>query len=226
MWLASRFPCLGSVAGCSRMRSGRCSNRCSRRAARMPGLRRGTCVAPSAPSSGATTTVPNGGRCLPGTGPGGWPHRPSSDGRLADAHGRATAFVLAPGHPHELPHAVPLLDRLPRVPGWVVADRGCTSHAFREHTRDLGAQPARPTQRHEAPVACPDWIHVHRNQVERLWARLKEWRAVATRYKKTACSSMGVPCLKTALDWIRDQQATGPGRFTLDPLHQMAGPSS
>ncbi len=226
MWLASRFPCLGSAAGCSRMRSGRCSNRCSRRAARMPGLRRGTCVAPSAPSSGATTTVPNGGRCLPGTRPGGWPHRPSSAGRLADSLGRATAFVLAPGHPHELPHAVPLLDRLPRVPGWVVADRGCTSHAFRSHTRDLGAQPARPTQRHEAPVACPDWIHVHRNQVERLWARLKEWRAVATRYKKTACSSMGVPCLKAALDWIKDQQATGPGRFTLDPLHQMAGPSS
>ncbi len=126
---------------------------------------------------------------------------------LADAHGRATAFVPAPGRTHELPHAVPLLDRLPRMPGWVVADRGCTSHASREHFRDLGAQPARPTQRHEAPVACPDWIHVHRNQVERLWARLKEWRAVATRYKKTACSSMGVPCLKAALDWIRDQQA-------------------
>ena len=112
--------------------------------------------------------------------------------------------MLAPGQAHELPHAVPLLRRLPRVPGWVVADRGYTSHAFRCHIRDLGAQPAIPTQRHEAPVACPDWIYVHRNQVERLWARLKEWRAIATRYETTACSFMGVLCLKAALDWLRD----------------------
>jgi transposase len=29
-------------------------------------------------------------------------------------------------------------------------------------------------------------IYNNRNVVERLWARLKEWRAVATRYEKTA----------------------------------------
>jgi transposase len=39
--------------------------------------------------------------------------------------------------------------------------------------------------------------------VERLWARLKEWRAVATRYEKTATSFMGVLCLAAALDRIR-----------------------
>ena len=114
------------------------------------------------------------------------------------------AFVLAPGQTHEPLHAVPLLDRLPQVPGWAVADRGCTSHAFREHTRDLRAQPAIPPQRHEAPVACRDWICVHRDQVERLLARLKEWRAVATRHEKTARSFMGVLCLKDALDCLRD----------------------
>ncbi|MBA9071717.1 transposase, partial [Methylobacterium sp. RAS18] len=31
--------------------------------------------------------------------------------------------------------------------------------------------------------AFPDWIYNNRNIVERLWARLKEWRAVATRYE-------------------------------------------
>ena len=34
-------------------------------------------------------------------------------------------------------------------------------------------------------------------------ARLKEWRAVATRYEKTARSFMGVLCLAAAIDWIR-----------------------
>ena len=43
----------------------------------------------------------------------------------------------------------------------------------------------------------------NRNRVERLWARLKEWRAVATRYEKTACSFMGVLCMAATMDWIK-----------------------
>jgi transposase len=122
---------------------------------------------------------------------------------IADGAGRAIAFRLAPGQAHELPQAVPLLERLPSVPRWVVADRGYTSHRFREHVRGLGARPAIPPRRHEAPVACPGWIYTNRNRVERLWARLKEWRAVATRYEKTACSFLGVLCLAATLDWLR-----------------------
>jgi transposase len=85
-----------------------------------------------------------------------------------------------------------LLSRLPETPTWVVADRGYTSHALREHIWSIGARPAIPPQRYEAPVACPAWIYHNRNRVERLWARLKEWRAVATRYEKTARSFLEV----------------------------------
>lgn len=88
---------------------------------------------------------------------------------IADDHGRAIAFRLAPGRAHELPHAVPLLDRLPRRPEWVVADRGHASHASRRHVWDLGARPAIPSKRNEASVACPDYIYTNRNLVERLW---------------------------------------------------------
>jgi len=52
-------------------------------------------------------------------------------------------------------------------------------------------------------VACPPWIYHNRNRVERLCARLKEWRAVATRYEKTACSIMGVLCMAATMDWIK-----------------------
>jgi transposase len=86
--------------------------------------------------------------------------------------------------------------------GWWL-DRGLSSHAFREHIWNLGARPAIPSKQNEAPLACPDWIYNNRNQVERLWARLKEWRAIATRYEKTASSFMGVLCLAAALDWLK-----------------------
>ncbi len=122
---------------------------------------------------------------------------------IADGLGRAVAFILAPGQAHELPHAIPLLDRLPGVPKWVVGDRGYASHAFRQHIWERGARPAIPSKRNEAPVACPAWIYTNRHQVERLWARLKEWRAVATRYEKTASSFMGILHLAAALDWLK-----------------------
>ena len=96
-----------------------------------------------------------------------------------------------------------MLARLPARPLRAVADRGYAAHAFRERVRDLGARPAIPAKRNEAPVACPAWAYNNRNLVERLWGRLKEWRAVATRYEKTARSFMGVLCLAATLDWLR-----------------------
>src|SRR3982750_2851730 len=122
---------------------------------------------------------------------------------IADGRGRAVAFALAPGQAHEPPLAPGLLRQLPRAPLWGVGDRGYSSHAFRELVRDSGARPAIPTRGNEAAVACPDFIYNNRNLVERLWGRLKEWRAVATRYEKTATSYLGVPCLAATMDWLK-----------------------
>ena len=60
-----------------------------------------------------------------------------------------------------------------------------------------------PTKRNEAPVACPPWIYTNRNLVERCWSRLKEWRAVATRYEKTERAFMGVLCMAATMDWLK-----------------------
>ena len=94
---------------------------------------------------------------------------------VADGAGRAVAFAIAPGQAHEL----------------------------REHVRDSGARPAIPTRSNETAVACPDFIYNNRNIVERLWGRLKEWRAVATRYEETAASFLGVLCLAATVDWLK-----------------------
>lgn len=126
---------------------------------------------------------------------------------IADGTGRAIAFALAPGQAHELPLAPGLLDALPDTPLWVVADRGYSGHAFRDRIWSSGARPVIPTRRNEETLACTNWAYTNRNLVERLWGRLKEWRAVATRYEKTARSSMGVLCLAASIDWIGRQRA-------------------
>src|SRR3954454_12793062 len=76
---------------------------------------------------------------------------------IVDGSGRAIGFALAPGQANELPMAPVLLSFLTAVALWIVADRGYSSHAVRMLIRSLGARPAIPTRRNEAPVACPPW---------------------------------------------------------------------
>lgn len=65
------------------------------------------------------------------------------------------------------------------------------------------ARPAIPPKRNEEKIACPPWVYNNRNRVERLWARLKEWRAAATRYEKTAASFMGVLRFAASMDRLK-----------------------
>ncbi len=74
----------------------------------------------------------------------------------------------------------------------MVGDRGYASQAVWQRIWDSGARPAIPAKSNEAPVVCPSWIANNRTGVQRLWARLKQGCAGATRYEKTAVSFMGV----------------------------------
>src|SRR4028119_2206015 len=71
---------------------------------------------------------------------------------IADGAGRPVAFPLAPGQAHQLPHALSLLAQLPGVPRPIVADRGYSCHAFREHVWSLGTRPAVRLKRNKEQV--------------------------------------------------------------------------
>lgn len=108
---------------------------------------------------------------------------------VCDAVGRLVDFLLAPGQAHELAPSMTLLRRLPEPPSWAITDMACDAAQFRDAARALGAIPVVPSRRGtKQPQPCPPYIYRHRNQIERCWARLKERRAVATRYDKTAAS--------------------------------------
>jgi len=73
---------------------------------------------------------------------------------IADGHGKVFGFALAPGQAHELPMAPVMLDSLPAIPLWVVADQG--------------ARPAIPAKRRDGSVAYPKWAYRCRHLVENL----------------------------------------------------------
>ena len=74
----------------------------------------------------------------------------------------------------------------------IACDQAYSSAAWRALIAALGAEPvvpAHPTHK-RAPPHDPV-AYRRRRKAESLWARLKEWRAVATRYEKTAASHLG-----------------------------------
>ena len=66
----------------------------------------------------------------------------------------------------------------------------------------MGAEPVVPANPTHPEVAYDRVAYRRRHHVEQAWGRLKEWRAVATRYEKTASSYLGVLYVASALDWI------------------------
>ena len=116
-------------------------------------------------------------------------------------------FVLVPGQAHELAPSLLLLKRLPRVPARALADMACGAKAFRAAAREMGALPVVSSRNGtKQPEPCPAFIYRHRNLIERCWARLKERRAIATRYDKTATSYAAGIAIAATLDWFKSSR--------------------
>jgi transposase len=123
---------------------------------------------------------------------------------VCDAAGQLVDFLLAPGQAHELAPSLALLKRLPEAPDWALADMACDAREFRSEVQAMGATPVVPSRKGvKDPQRCPPYIYRHRNLIERCWPRLKERRAIATRYDKTAASYTAGIALAAAFDGIK-----------------------
>jgi transposase len=110
-----------------------------------------------------------------------------------------------PGQASEL-RAAPLLLGLAALLGAVlrvVCDASYSSARWLASIRALGAEPVvRPNPTHRSAPAHDRAAYRRRHRIENLWARLKEWRAVATRYDKAAASFLGGLHLAAAFEWL------------------------
>jgi transposase len=125
----------------------------------------------------------------------------------ADARCRPLAFVLTAGQAGDAPAFADVMARVrlprrrgrPRTrPDAILADKAYSSHAIREHLRKRGIRAVIPVpadqrghrlrrgNRGGRPPTLDREAYKQRNTVERCINRLEQWRAIATRYEKTA----------------------------------------
>jgi transposase len=99
-------------------------------------------------------------------------------------------------------------------PRRVLADKGYSSRAIRRYLRQRGITTTIPERRDQQahrtrrgssggrPPVFDRIAYRRRNVVERCFQRLKQYRAIATRYDKTATSYQGMIDLATLVMWL------------------------
>jgi transposase len=114
---------------------------------------------------------------------------------LTDACCRPVAFLLTGGHVADCIARDELLDRLVTAE-ILYGDKGYDSNAVRRKIESKGAAPNIPPQttRHWKNCFSP-WLYHHRNAIERIFGRLKDFRRIATRYDRLARNFLAAVCL-------------------------------
>ena len=119
-----------------------------------------------------------------------------------DALGNPTGFHLTPGQSHDLEGADVLLKDTPGQ--IVIADKGYDAQArVVQPLLDKGKRvviPSRSTTK--KPREYDRHLYKERHLVENFFARLKQYRAIATRYDKTARNFLGAIHLVASMVWL------------------------
>ena len=99
--------------------------------------------------------------------------------------GLPARLTLSPGPDADITHADALLDGA--TPAVVIADTGYDKQALVDAIEAKGGEAVIPTRSNRTVQREIDADrYKDRNRVERFWAKLKQYRRVATRYEKTA----------------------------------------
>lgn len=86
----------------------------------------------------------------------------------------------------------------------LIADRGYDSKSFREALANKGIEPCIPSSRsRNIPYAYDKVLYRQRHKVENLFAKLKDWRRIATRYDRCAHTFFSAICIAaTVIFWL------------------------
>lgn len=99
----------------------------------------------------------------------------------------AITFSLSPGHAHDAPAGRELMKKLgsQQEPIHMIMDRAYEGDETRQLALDLGYEPVVPPKRNRLePWGYKQEIYRRRNEIERLFRRLKGFRRIFSRFEK------------------------------------------
>jgi len=98
-----------------------------------------------------------------------------------------------------------VLNQLPAA-SHLIADRGYDSAWFRKALTDRGIEPCIPSSRSRKIAFLYDKVvYRQRHRIENLFAKLKDWRRIATRYDRCAHTFFSAICIAaTIIFWINE----------------------
>jgi transposase len=120
-----------------------------------------------------------------------------------DAQGRPLGFVLTPGQTHDSQGFAPLFRMISDRIEAFLADKGYDADAVREEIASADIEAVIPAKSNRRdPIPHDRAKYKWRNQIERLFNKLKNWRRVATRYDKSKESYLGFVAIAAVKLWI------------------------
>ncbi|MFG1182945.1 IS5 family transposase [Xanthobacter sp. DSM 14520] len=122
---------------------------------------------------------------------------------VCDGEGRPIVMLLSEGQMSDHKGARLVLDALPPAKS-LIADRGYDSAWFRGALAAKGIAPCIPSSRsRKRPFAYDKTLYRQRHKVENLFAKLKDWRRIATRYDRCAHTFFSAICIAaTVIFWL------------------------
>lgn len=120
---------------------------------------------------------------------------------IVDALGNPMALSLTPGQAADITQAEVLLDQV--EPEAFLADKGYDSDALVATLRGRAITPVIPPKANRKEPRKTDFaLYRERNLVERFFCKLKQYRAIATRYDKLANTFLAAVALVCILFWL------------------------
>lgn len=110
-------------------------------------------------------------------------------------------FLLTPGQTHDVTQAESMIEGINAE--HVLMDKGYDSDPLVAIIEKSGAKAVIPPRSNrKTPRDYDREIYRERNKIERLFARLKQCRRIATRYEKTARNFLAFLHLASAMIWL------------------------
>jgi transposase len=113
---------------------------------------------------------------------------------LSNALGQPLDFVVTAGQVADCTQALPLLGE--RKAEAVLADKGYDADAIGQHIEASGAEPVIPPKANrKTQRPYNKGLYKQRNQIERCFSKLKQFRRFATRFEKNQVNFQAVVAL-------------------------------